>query len=120
MQRREDDVSLILTFLQSSRIEGQPSEWGSYGDVIRGWIVGRACFGKGDVVIEVVRTEDFGLSCLQITFVDTRLTDYPQVSCIILYHALHDTLIVVDILDISCFQAIFQQFLVDDAFQNTT
>ena len=77
VQRSEDDMSLILALLQSRRIEGQPAEWSSYGDVIRGWIVGRASLSKGDVVIEVVRTEDGGLSCLQITFVDTRLTDHP-------------------------------------------
>ena len=77
VQCSEDDMSLILTLLQGGRIEGQPSGRGSYGDVIRGWIVGRASLGKGDVVIEVVRTEDGGLSCLQITFVDTRLTDHP-------------------------------------------
>ena len=71
VQRSEDDMSLVLTLLQGCWIEGQPSEWGSYGNVVRGWIV------EGDVVIEVVRTEDGGLSCLQVTFVDTRLTDYP-------------------------------------------
>ena len=77
VQRSEDDMSLVLTLLQGCWIEGQPSEWGSYGNVVRGWIMGRASPGEGDVVIEVVRTEDGGLSCLQITFVDTRLTDHP-------------------------------------------
>ena len=77
VQRSEDDMSLVLTLLQGSWIEGQPSEWSSYGNVVRGWIMGRASLGEGDIVIEVVRTEDGGLSCLQITFVDTRLTDYP-------------------------------------------
>ena len=81
--------------------------------------MGRASPGEGDVVIEVVRTEDGGLSCLQITFVNTRLTDHPQVALVIFYHALHDTLIIVDVLEILCFQAVLQQFLVDDAFQNT-
>ena len=112
-------MSLILTLFQGGRIEGQPAEWGSYGDVIRGWIVGRASLGKGDVVIEVVWTEDGGLSCLQITFVDTRLTDHPQVAFVIFYHALHDTFIIVDILEVFRLQTVLQQFLVDDAFQNS-
>ena len=119
VQRSEDDMSLILTLFQGGRIEGQPAEWGSYGDVIRGWIVGRASLGKGDVVIEVVWTEDGGLSCLQITFVDTRLTDHPQVAFVIFYHALHDTFIIVDILEVFRLQTVLQQFLVDDAFQNS-
>lgn len=87
VQRGEDDMSLVLTLLQGCWIEGQPSEWGSYGNVVRGWIMGRASLGKGDVVVEVVRTEDGGFPVfrLHLSILDSRITHrLPSLSSIML------------------------------------
>ena len=115
----EDDLRLVVTLLQRSRIEGNQSHRGTYRDVVACRVVVWAAVRERHVEVEIVRSEHVALARFRVYAVDARFSDHPDSSLVVFYHALYDAFVYIDGMEVFHLQVVLQERFVHNLFHHT-